>query len=453
MQGTSETVSRGFQNAGTLLFETIDDAYNISLYVPDGAITNLATGLIQLEPGAGGARFLQADIINEGTFDTSYGLYLAKTNGVFHQRNLLNIATNVPFLYYCTNGYFFQESGSLTITGRFELNFATFVYSAGSITGTPRLINAALQLLPSATNSATFQINGTISQLLGDVPPGQTVRVLGSDTDGPGYLTSTNGFRNEGVIYLDATNAPYDAQLIILAGAVTNSTNGVICSRAGPGGNREIRGEFVNFGQLTNETALAITAPGNGFVNAGVVHLTKDQFLTINSDFKQTAAGTLKLELSQPDPGFDVEFMTVTNTAQLDGQLELVLADGYTPLLNDSFRVVSCKRRTGYLSLSRVPILPPGLAWKVDYRNDAVIVSVGRNIQPPVVEEFARATGGGIQLVWTGTPSGALVVQSSADFKSWSGVVTNRPFEGLFEFTDNNASRASKRFFRAVAVP
>ena len=56
LQGTSETVSRGFQNAGTLLFETIDDAYNISLYVPDGAITNLATGLIQFKGGAGGAR-------------------------------------------------------------------------------------------------------------------------------------------------------------------------------------------------------------------------------------------------------------------------------------------------------------------------------------------------------------------------------------------------------------
>ncbi|MBI3414582.1 MAG: hypothetical protein HY043_04555 [Verrucomicrobia bacterium] len=453
LQGTSPTISGGFQNAGTLLLESIDDAYDVDLTVPQGAVTNLASGLIEFLGGAGGGRSFTADVINYGNFDASYGLVMTKTNGLFHQRGLFNVATNIPCYYYCTNGYFFQEAGWLTITGRFQMHQATFVYSGGIITGEPLLVDAALQLLSSATNEASFQINATTSQLLGDVPGGQTVRILGSNENGPGYLTSTNGFRNEGVLYLDATNAPFDAGLIVLAGAITNSTTGVIYSRAGPGGAREIQSDLFNAGQLINETALTVKAPRAGVVNAGHMFLTSDQFLTLNSDFTQTASGTLKLELSQPDPGFDTEFMTIGGTAALDGQLVLALKPDYTPLPGDSFRVLSCQRRVGYFNLTDVASLPPGLAWKVDYRNNAVILSVNNKVQPPVVQEVTRVAGGSIHLTCTGTPSGALVLQSSPDFKSWSAVATNRPFRGLFEFTDSSTKTVAKRFYRAVAVP
>src|SRR5437879_4474099 len=52
--GHVNLLSGGFQNAGTLTFESVDGGYSSSLTLTNGALTNLNSGVVNINPGTGG---------------------------------------------------------------------------------------------------------------------------------------------------------------------------------------------------------------------------------------------------------------------------------------------------------------------------------------------------------------------------------------------------------------
>jgi len=57
----------------------------------------------------------------------------------------------------------------------------------------------------------------------------------------------------------------------------------------------------------------------------------------------------------------------------------------------------------------------------------------------------------GFQLQLSGPSPANYVILASGDLEHWTPISTNTVLNGLLQFTDTNATAASKRFYRAVA--
>jgi hypothetical protein len=442
--------SNGFQNDGILRLETIDDAYNITLVV-NGVVTNNSTGRVEINPGAGGGRMISADWINQGLFKVDYSIDLSRSNGFFLQRGIFIIAANQDVFLYNTNGFFNQEQGALTINGRMELKEASFNYTGGTITGSPTLINSALFIAPTVTNRVSFEFNGPYSRLVSDVQPEQSLRAEGTLRDGPSVLSSSTGFRNAGTILLDSTNSPVSASLIAAQGAITNLASGMIDVRAGAGGEREINADLINLGEIRIGADCTISPISGSFTNAGQVSIAPDQTLIVQSNYLQDAAASLAIGLSQPEIGFAQESIEVLGTAQLDGRLQIVLAEGVSPAPLDEFILLRSKARSGYFSSAILPPLSDGMFWNIDYTTNVVTLSVTDSFTAPALKP-SLLPDGHFRLLFAGSVGGGYILQTSTNLLSWSGLRTNQPFAEVFEFVETNITQTPYRFYRVISA-
>ena len=452
LQGVVDVeTSNGFQNEGILRLETIDDAYNIT-FVVNGVVTNKPTGRVEINPGAGGGRMISADWINEGLFNVQYSINLSRSNGFFLQQGIFVVAANQDVFLYNTNGYFNQEQGALTINGRMELKEATFNYTGGTITGAPVLINSVLYIAPRVTNRVDFTFNGPYSRFVGHVLSEQSLRVQGTLRDGPSVLFSATGFWNAGSILLDSTNAPVSASLMVDQGAVTNVASGIIDVRSGAGGEREINADLINLGEIRIGADCIIAPTSGSFTNDGRVRIESDQTLFVKSNYLESASASLAIGLSQPEIGFPHESIEVSDTAQLGGQLQIDLAQTFNPKPLDEFILLRSKARSGYFSRMIMPPLSGGMFWNIDYTSNLVILSVADSFKPPVLSQIDRVPSGHVRLLFVGSIGGGYILQASTNLLDWSGVLTNQPFAGVFEYVEKNVMQTPYRFYRVVAV-
>jgi len=64
---------------------------------------------------------------------------------------------------------------------------------------------------------------------------------------------------------------------------------------------------------------------------------------------------------------------------------------------------------------------------------------------------FSRLQNGSFQLQVTGTAGATFTLQATADFTSWTTLVTTNPPSGSFTFADTGAANQSRRFYRVQA--
>jgi hypothetical protein len=64
---TTVTAAAGFRNSGVTRLESSEAGYNANFTVTGGELTTPATGVLEVKPGAGGARTLAASVVNQGT--------------------------------------------------------------------------------------------------------------------------------------------------------------------------------------------------------------------------------------------------------------------------------------------------------------------------------------------------------------------------------------------------
>ena len=88
---TLVTASGGFTNAGTIRFTSAGCAGAYSLLTGPGLLTN--TGAIDVEPGNGGARYLRASVLNQGT-----------------------VTVDQPLTYDLSGGSTFTNEGTVTLS-------------------------------------------------------------------------------------------------------------------------------------------------------------------------------------------------------------------------------------------------------------------------------------------------------------------------------------------------
>ena len=128
-------------------------------------------------------------------------------------------------------------------------------------------------------------------------------------------------------------------------------------------GNSTIVSEIRNGGTV---------APG---LPTGIVPTDSLGTLSVNSDYEQTPAGTLEIQLDSPTV-FDK--LNITGEAALAGTLDVSYSNnGFSPAAGAIFEILHADGGVfdGFTSMS-LPALDPGLTWNVIYSNFAVLLNV-----------------------------------------------------------------------------
>jgi hypothetical protein len=240
---------------------------------------------------------------------------------------------------------------------------------------------------------------------------------------------------------------------MVSQGGITNSSSGIINIEYGAGGQREIDADLINLGRISVNNVLTINSLSGGITNAGELTISADQFLMVKSSFVQAPSGSLKIELVQPEPGFEHEALNVAGTAQIDGLVEITLPGGFTPSPSASFVLLRCQKRVGFFNGAVVPPLPNQQTWKIEYGDQDVTLTISPTMEIPSLKEFRLLSGDEFYLFFSGTVGDGYILQSSADLIQWSNVRTNRPFSGVLEYVEPNIKQIPHRFYRMILAP
>lgn len=84
---------------------------------------------------------------------------------------------------------------------------------------------------------------------------------------------------------------------------------------------------------------------------------------SINGSYTQAAEGTLLMELGGTTAGTQYDQVHVTDMVDLDGTLEVVLIDGFSPSADDMFDLLDYGSLSGGFATINLPSLSSGLGW------------------------------------------------------------------------------------------
>ena len=218
------TVSGSLTNFGTIILESSDSSYNETLTV-GGILRNNANGVIQVNQGSGGGRYLYANVANEGT---------------------LNVTNGTELYCYGAGRTFDQQAGTVNGAGKFVWSDGWFSYAGGSVTGAVYVRDGVLEVAEAAANSSIYCSGNTT--LIANWAEGVTVWVQGNSWYGNAILTTSEGAINAGTIRLESAHSSYQSALSIGGFDFLNAPTGVIDVNTGTGGPRSISGHFINQG-------------------------------------------------------------------------------------------------------------------------------------------------------------------------------------------------------------
>ena len=236
----SLTAAAGAVNAGTILLEPIGaDFWTSDLFVGP-SFTNAATGVIDVQPGAGGGTNVYGSWVNEGTINVEAGAEL------FLQPD----AAGGPD--------FTQAGGTLNAgAGAVAQIGGVFHYTGGGLGG--EFVTAGAELdIEDAAGAGLIEVRGQNNQLDQNLAPGVTLWVQGSNWNGDAVLTAVDGAVNAGVIALESVGYWWwNSDLIVAGGGtLTDTATGVLTAQAGAGGGRLFQGCLINQGTLTVGTGM-----------------------------------------------------------------------------------------------------------------------------------------------------------------------------------------------------
>ncbi len=271
--GATLTAVADFTNSGTITLQTLDNSGDSNLTVSAGTLTNAANGVININPGSAGNHFIDANITNNGTVNFNADGALSKTNGLFTNNSLVNIADGADVGFGVT-GSFTQAAGKLAINGAgtFVMDNDTFNLNGGTITGVPVLSDSKLVTSPSSTGTGAVSTRRA-STLSGNIAAGQTVLVQ-SSSNATATLTAANSFTNSGTITLQTLDNAGDSNLVVTSGTLTNALSGIVNLNPGSAGYRTLAAELVNNGTLNVATSSTLGRDGAHHVNAGTINVT-----------------------------------------------------------------------------------------------------------------------------------------------------------------------------------
>ena len=338
IQGTAAqaallTSSSGITSWGSMRLESTGGAQASGLSLVSGVLTNWGT--LEVSTGSGGSRQVSASLVNHGRVVLGTSTQFQKNLGVYTNDGVFAVTPGNLLTIIGLSQTFNQNGGTLSLGG-LELTSATFNFNGGSIAGTPVLLNAALNIGPGSTGTASFSMRGS-SPLSGDVAAGQRVLVHGT-TASRAILTAATGFTNAGNITLESLSGTASvADLTVASGILTNL--GTIDIQPGAGGFRTVSASLANRGTVNVNTRTTLSKQSGTYSNEGAFNVLPGSVLTIagQSQVFNQSGGTLSAGGSFDGTSMSFAF----NGGAVNG----------TPVLNNSALILGAGAGAGSFSL------------------------------------------------------------------------------------------------------
>ncbi|MBN2022618.1 MAG: PEP-CTERM sorting domain-containing protein [Pirellulales bacterium] len=289
--GARFTVDNGFTNIGNITLGSTDPLFGSRLTVLNGTLAN--KGWIMTFAGAGGAREIDATVVNDGDILVYADTAFIKSGGVHVNRNMVQVDPGKTLTITGRDNdiglvggqTFSQDAGTLQIDGTLAItNGATFNYNGGTILGTvlftedadssyPKYINY-LNIAAGATEPAAFLVRG-MCVLGGDVHAGQTITVGSRDWIWSGTIAGRIGgtlgmqgsHTNHGTITIGEYGGALSGDTLVNAGLLN------VNAASAPGNTSGIALSLTNNGEVNVVTPVMLAKNNGEYTNNGVFRL------------------------------------------------------------------------------------------------------------------------------------------------------------------------------------
>ncbi|HVZ93447.1 MAG TPA: hypothetical protein VG797_02950 [Phycisphaerales bacterium] len=289
---TAVTSEDGFTNSGTLTFTSTTNATANLTAADTGVFINNASGVINIEPGAGGARTYSWNLTNNGTLNVNAATTTFQRSGAVMANNgVFNVNSGGTLTINASGQRFDQSGGTLTVdpSGLFHVQSAGFRQTGGTVSGSVLLTDGTLDL--AWDGGGTFIMRGGSNTLLGDIGSTQTVLIRGEPSFNSA-VSSEEGMSNDGILAFNTTTLASANLTAQGTGLFTNNTSGHINIEQGSGGPRTYSWALNNFGEVNvNANNALFQRPGAFIQNYGTYNIDAAGALTINGSAQTFAHG------------------------------------------------------------------------------------------------------------------------------------------------------------------
>lgn len=262
------------------------------------------------------------------------------------------------FVPFENDGTIQVDAGALTLNGRFR----SYLRTRSLLSQGEYVLKGALRVpgLNVIRNAARITLDGSTAGLTdqyGNNALGGLARNAGGGrlTLKNGATVTTGALRNMGKVTVEAGSTLTTSGYTQTRGATvvdaSNSTLGVGTTTGMNVVGGSLRGNGVVQGNVTNS---------GGAIMPGAT--TSPGLLTIQGSFTQTSGGTLDLDIAGAGSS---DALAVTGAASLGGRLSVLSAAVYSPIVGDTFTLLTYASQGGSFASTAGTSLPGGLAYSI----------------------------------------------------------------------------------------
>ncbi|HEY9175242.1 MAG TPA: hypothetical protein VI136_23390 [Verrucomicrobiae bacterium] len=176
----------------------------------------------------------------------------------------------------------------------------------------------------------------------------------------------------------------------------------------------------IQGGSVTGSGDIAASLKNGGLVSPG----NSVGQINVLTDYTQTAAGTLRIEIAGRNPG-QFDQVNVSGSAALDGTLTVTLTNGFTPAPGDTFPILTCSSRTGSFAVTNGLALGNGTSLAVEYRADGVfLVATGQVAGVTIASPTVSGTNFGFSLSTIADKTYTIQATEAIGSGDWTNVMT-----------------------------
>ena len=263
----------------------------------------------------------------------------------------------------------------------------------------------------SGAGAVSFGNNNQSNSYAGALSGAAGFTKIGTGTQ---TLTGANTFSgpttvSAGTLVLSGTGSISNSQTLTVAAGATLNVAAVTGGFA-IGSGQTLKGAGTVTGAVTSNGQVSPGASGTGT-------------LTLSNNYTQNSGGTLNFA---PHTATATPALIVTGTATLAGTLNVSLANGYVPTLNDTLVILQAGTLSGSFSTTQLPALSSGLDWNVITTSTTISLKVigvasALSVAPGSYNFGGVLTGSTAQTTFVVTNTGTLTLNGTA-------AVTGTPF-------------------------
>lgn len=405
------------QNDGVIQLVTSNSGTTVRMGTTN--VDFLNTGMVQVSPGVGGARYLRGNITNDGSIQIDQSTILE--DGPIINNGDINVASGKS-LNFNNSMIFEQNAGTIQLDGTMEVPNSTSTLNGGTITGVPLFSAGTITLGNGFTSEIEAELRGSTT-LNGDIEVDQLIRARGDATYGTAIINLPAQITNRGEIELSTIQGGYTVSVQAALG-VEPLNEGTIRTMPGQGGARNLSFQLENDGLVDIQQSTTLGRSGAEHANRGTLRATAPLTLTgtsftnvhggrvesistmtntsytvqndgtwdvgpgigtgnVTGNWTQSADGRLVIEVGGYVAGTDHDQLVIGGVATLDGRVRIQTANGFQPQFGDQFTILTAAstQTVGFEGISFDGDLPLGYGFELVDTGTSIIAQVVQTIQ------------------------------------------------------------------------